>query len=134
MFGGKRTNPQIWVTDATGREIRQITSDAGTNVDPSWSPDGSRIALLTQTSPASGDRFVGIWNIRVVDSGGGPTELVTNDDHVNSMPKWIDDKSIIFHRFEYGLDTGFDIWTVNVDGSKFEPFLVTGADEEYADP
>jgi TolB protein len=43
MFAGRNTNPQIWMTDRWGRDPRQLTDEAGTNVDPSFSPDGRTI-------------------------------------------------------------------------------------------
>jgi Tol biopolymer transport system component len=46
MFGGKVTNPQIWVTDKLGRQPRQLTHDGGVNIDPSWSPDGRTIVYV----------------------------------------------------------------------------------------
>jgi Tol biopolymer transport system component len=43
MFGGLRSNPQIYVTDAEGRNPVAITRRGGSNLDPSWTPDGKRI-------------------------------------------------------------------------------------------
>lgn len=46
MFGGDRSNPQIFITDSSGRSPRQITQRPGTNLDPSFSPDGSAVAFV----------------------------------------------------------------------------------------
>jgi Tol biopolymer transport system component len=47
MFGGtRRISSQIYVTDALGHNPRQVTSRGGTNLDPSWSPDGRTIAFI----------------------------------------------------------------------------------------
>jgi dipeptidyl aminopeptidase/acylaminoacyl peptidase len=185
MFGGKNSNPQIWVTDATGRNPRRVAGDAGTNVDPSWSPDGdtivyagcpervcfpddqevyivaadgagdrqrltsddvrdndpyfspdgARIAMLSQTSAANGERVAGSWNIRMIPAEGGvEASLVTDDLEVNSMPKWLDGELIYFHRLEYGAKRGFDVFTVNVADGELTPIRATQANEEYPAP
>jgi Tol biopolymer transport system component len=46
MFGGSRFSPQIWVTDDLGRRPRAVTNRGGSNVDPSWSPNGRTIAFV----------------------------------------------------------------------------------------
>lgn len=46
MFGGSRFSPQIWITDYLGGDPRAVTRRAGSNVDPSWSPDGRTIAFV----------------------------------------------------------------------------------------
>lgn len=46
MFGGSRFNPQIYLTDALGQKPRSVVHRSGTNVDPSFSPDGKRIVFV----------------------------------------------------------------------------------------
>ena len=46
MFGGGRSSPQIFVTDAKGQSPRQLTKRAGVNLDPAWSPDGNHIVFV----------------------------------------------------------------------------------------
>jgi len=46
MAGGSRLNPQIHVTSASGQKLRQITSRGGTNIDPSWLPDGQSVLFI----------------------------------------------------------------------------------------
>jgi Tol biopolymer transport system component len=44
MSGGSRINPQIYVTTATGRDPVDVTDGrGGTNIDPSWAPDGRSV-------------------------------------------------------------------------------------------
>ncbi len=47
MLGGKRTNPQIFITETDGTIVRSVTNNrGGSNVDPSWAPDGAAIAFV----------------------------------------------------------------------------------------
>jgi Tol biopolymer transport system component len=46
MFGGSRFSPQIWITDDLGGDPHAVTNRGGSNVDPSWSPDGRTIAFV----------------------------------------------------------------------------------------
>jgi Tol biopolymer transport system component len=46
MFGGKRSNPQIYVTNADGTLPRAVTTRGGSNLDPSWSPDGRSVVFV----------------------------------------------------------------------------------------
>lgn len=71
MFGGSKTNPQIFVTDATGQRPRQVTERGGTNIDPSFSPDGRSIAFIG--CPASICRPED-YEVYVTDAAGGPGE------------------------------------------------------------
>ena len=76
MFGGSRLNPQIFVTDALGQGPRQVTDDGGTNIDPSWHPDGR--SLVYVGCPSSICRFSD-YEIYAVDVDGGPRTRLTDD-------------------------------------------------------
>ncbi len=76
MFGGKRSNPQIYITDATGRDPRQLTHDGGTNVDPAWSPDG---ATITYAGCPSRFCLPSDQEIYVIPAQGGQRERLTDD-------------------------------------------------------
>jgi Tol biopolymer transport system component len=46
MAGGSRVSPQIWITDSLGGDPRQVTRRGGSNLDPSWAPDGRTIVFI----------------------------------------------------------------------------------------
>jgi len=70
----------LWAVKADGSGARQITTDPGHDVDPTWSLDGERIAFA---SDRDGD-----FDIYVVGVDDGETEQVTNDDGTDRTPWW----------------------------------------------
>jgi TolB protein len=167
MAGGRASNPQLFITDAEGRNPRQLANRGGVSLDPSWSPDGSTIvfsgcaaAICFQkdyeifTMPAAGGEArqltsnnvrehdpyyspdgsqiawlaeteavvllwgTSVWNIFVMAADGSNQRRVTNDRHINSLPQWSKDGSLLyFHRFERDRDTRWSIFSIRPDGS-----------------
>lgn len=76
----------IWTMKPDGSELRQLTSGHGDHRDPSFSPDGTRIAF-------SSDRaFEGSFDIWVVDVATGALQRVTADNTLEEFePAWSPD-------------------------------------------
>ena len=53
-FANPEGDHEIFVADADGSHVRQITFNALDDEDPAWSPDGSRIAFATGSRPDPG--------------------------------------------------------------------------------
>lgn len=70
----------VWVVRADGSGARQITTDAGHDLEPTWSLDGARVAFV---SDRDGD-----FDIYVVGIDDGEVEQVTNDDGADRTPSW----------------------------------------------
>ena len=101
----------IWKMDPDGSN-RQLVIDAGTNdIEPAWSPDGSKIAFKSDRSPTANG---GIW---VVNSDGtGLTVLTPEPNFANAKPTWSPDGTkIAFHSNRDGLISS--IYLMNADGS-----------------
>ena len=108
---------EVYTIPAAGGTATRVTSDTMRDNDPYFSPDGSRIAWLTQTSTTGG--AVGAWNIRVAQADGSRLGYITNDANVNSRPQWSHDGTLIyFHRLVYSdPPPRFDIYVIHADGT-----------------
>jgi TolB protein len=77
----------IFVMDTDGRNVRRLTS-TGTDYDPSWSPDGTRIAFTRQeivNNRATSDIFL-------MNADGSDVRRLTDDGTGTSLhPEWSPD-------------------------------------------
>ncbi|HMI46510.1 MAG TPA: hypothetical protein VK491_10130, partial [Gemmatimonadaceae bacterium] len=88
-FDDKRSH--LWVIDATTGSARQITSgDDWNDTDPQWSPDGTRIAFVSDRSGKEYDesRIRDVWTVPAI--GGALTKVSTAPGR-NTSPEWSPD-------------------------------------------
>ena len=80
---GRRTagNVDVWVMDADGGHLRRLTTSAGIDLGPAWSPDGKRIAF---TSDRDGD-----LEIYVMRSSGAREVDISKNSSAWVPPAWI---------------------------------------------
>ena len=95
-FDDRRSH--IWIIDVASGAAKQITEgDAWNDTDPQWSPDGTRIAFVSDRSGHELDdagRNADVWVIPV--TGGAPAKISTSSGADNS-PRWSPDgKAIAF--------------------------------------
>jgi Tol biopolymer transport system component len=96
----------IWVMPAAGGAPTQLTTDRGTDQWPVWSPDGSRIAFVS-------NRSGGNYNIWTMSASGGSEVQLTNDPAADAGPAWSPDGSrIAFHSNRTGR---YEIWVMLVE-------------------
>jgi TolB protein len=101
----------IWVMDGDGSNRVRII-DAGTNdLEPVWSPDGSKIAFTCDRAPGSNG---GIWSVNA--DGTGLTLLTFIPGDRSAEPAWSPDGTRI--AFASRRDTLISsIYVMNADGS-----------------
>jgi Tol biopolymer transport system component len=122
-WGGAR---RLWVSDSTGRNPRQITTDSSEAVvhtAPRWSPDGSKLVFRRIESIKS--------DIMAVDVASQTLSRVTDDNAINMDPVWAPDGRHIYFTSSRG--GGLNLWQILLDrsGAAGPPVqLTTGAGDD----
>ncbi len=78
----------IFIVDATGGEAQALTQDFAWNIHPTFSPDGKRIAFISDRSGLSN-----IWVMNV--DGSGLKQISQESKHLIHSPKWSPDGDYI---------------------------------------
>jgi dipeptidyl aminopeptidase/acylaminoacyl peptidase len=113
---------QLYLMNTSGGNLEQLTNDPCSSYEPTWSPDGQRIAYTT-------DRGFDeeIW---VMDAQPGAqqqqlTDAIGND----SSPSWSPDGTMI--AFETLRNIAAEIWTMNADGTNQQTTGIEGTEPSW---
>lgn len=107
FISDRESKPQLFVIDADGSNLAQIAADYSYNVEPCWSPDGTRILFA---SDRRGD-----YNIYAMDPDGSNVGQLTDDRERDRAPAWSPDgKRIAFAGYN---DIRRQICSMDPDGN-----------------
>ena len=107
----------VWVVDTETREARQVSRTLMASTEPTWSPDGTKIALLG--THKDGYWYEDLADIFILDPVAGTERTVEMQIHATD---WLhrlrifwsgDGQRILFPYHERG---DFDLWSVPVAG------------------
>jgi TolB protein len=80
----RRGNEDIYIMNADGTGVRQLTTHPGRDVWPTWSPDGKRIAFMSERH--------GRWNTFLMDVQTGESSIqLMVETGINWEPAWSPD-------------------------------------------
>ena len=78
---GRDGNSEIYTANANGSFPVDLTNDPGSDVDPAWSPDGTKLAFASNRD--------GDYEIYVINAdGSGLTKLTSNTTFDDREPDW----------------------------------------------
>jgi Tol biopolymer transport system component len=102
-FDQQTNNQDIWQIDSTSGTATRFTFDAAADIQPVWSPDGSRIAWISRRGG-----FIGFYAKRADGSGSDELLFKLDDGPAPSLTDWSrDGRFLIYNR-------ATDIWAAPV--------------------
>jgi TolB protein len=99
-------NSDIYTLDPfSGEQIARLTTEPGIDTSPVFSPDGSRIAFVSERSGGA--------QVYVMSASGGDARRVTFHGSYNTDPAWSPDGQKLAY---VSRDGNFDVFTCDLDG------------------
>jgi Tol biopolymer transport system component len=120
-------NPELWIANCDGGELRQITS-LGTPsrmLAGSWSPDSQRVAFDAEID--------GNVEVYVVSAEGGKPTRLTTGSSIDALPEWSKDGRWIYYA-STGSGSLPNIWRIPAEGGKAEQLTTEGGFEPQQSP
>ena len=106
----------IWTVNRDGSNLTQITWGKCSDTQPSWSPDGSKIAFASNRTASGLDKALGdhCYNIWVMNSDGTAMTLLTTSKQFCGHPTFTTNDEIYFHANSGFLGQNWDIWRLTL--------------------
>ncbi|MFC1838263.1 Tol-Pal system beta propeller repeat protein TolB [Thermodesulfobacteriota bacterium] len=117
-----RGNQDIYTIDLDGKILKRNTNHWGSDLSPTRSPDGSKIAFVSNRS--------GSPQIYIKDLKAGYEERITFDFKEATNPVWSSLNRIIFSAVSDESQGKFDIYNINPDGTGLKQLTENNGNNE----
>ena len=118
----------LYIINADGSELTQITYSRGDGIAPSWSPDGSKLAYLESKNNRLNLYTLDLM-VALADPETDHSVLLLADSVDSSPPSWSPDGSAIVFSASQG--ENLDLYKINLDGSELTPLTQTNYNEKH---
>lgn len=99
---------QIHVVEVASGNVRQVTNRPTHSRAPSWSPNGERIAFMTEVD--------GVWQLAIANVDNGLDRVITRGDGDKRFPVWSPDGRLIAYNTLDTFGAPEHIWVVEPSG------------------
>ena len=110
---------EVYVMNADGSGQQNLTRNVAQDGNPAWSPDGQKIAFLSNRDGKPEGQFPPQMDIHVMNADGSGPQNLTRTPAGEGQPVWSPDgQQIAFQRAVGGVgNRNFEIYVMNADGS-----------------
>jgi TolB protein len=110
---------EIYVMNADGSGVTQLTDNGVSEFDPAFSADGTKIAFTSERDPTTGTTGGSAREIYVMNADGSAQTRVTNNPaSFDMVPSWSPDGSrIAFQSDRRAPGDWSNLYTMNADGT-----------------
>ena len=112
--------PDLYSVGLDGRGLKRLTSSRAIDVSPAWSPDGRRIAFVSDRS--------GNPHLFIMNADGSGLRRLTYDGSYNTNPTWSPDG--LWIAYETRVNNQFDIWLIDPEGTVNAPLVTHPRSDE----
>jgi len=123
VFSSGRSGPeQVYRMSIDGADIERLSDGTGEASNPSWHPNGEKIAYAWTRGYAAG-----AWNVFWMDVASRNYFQLTHGDGKNEHPSWAPDGTHLVFAKTRG--TQSQIWTMLADGTNAQQLTTSGSNE-----
>lgn len=101
----------IFVVDSQGGAARPLTTLRARNIEPAWSPDGTRIAFMS-------DRDDGEFELYVMRADGREQIRLTRNGFPDELPAWSPNGAWLVYTAQPDSLGDYDLYALEVDGDR----------------
>jgi len=125
VFTSGRSGPQqVYRMNMDGADVERLTDGTGDAGNPSWHPDGQKLAFAWTRGYA-----IGGWNIFIMDVASRSYLQLTHAEGKNEHPSWAPDGVHLVFASTRGGGSRYQIYTMLADGTQVQPLTTQGSNE-----